>query len=520
MVEEGPDLVSSRIQCDENKNGRRDPRAEQCIRDLRVTDPRDDKSRIEHTKGGLLEDSYRWIFNNPDFRRWRDDENTRMLWIKGEPGKGKTMLLCGIVDQLRLTTKLATPEASTLLSYFFCQATDSRINSATAVLRGLIYLLVEQQPSLVSHIQEKYNHAEKALFEDKNACFALSGILKNILQDPGLQNTWLIVDALDECVTELPPLLDLIIRTNSPRVKWVISSRNLPQIEEKLYLTGQTLSLELNAESVSAAVDTYIRHKVLQLAQQKKYSAEIQNAVQHHLSSNANGTFLWVALVCQNLHKIPLLDTLTRLQDFPPGLDSLYERMIQQIYPSEFCKQILALMASVYRPVTLEELKSFVSLPYGIPDNLESWTEAIGLCGSFLTCRDNTIYFIHQSAKDFLIAEASNDIFPSGIEEIHHNVFSRSLQAMSVLRRDIYTLKAPGFPIEQVKEPDPEQPDKDPLATVGYSCVYWIDHLHESGSENIKKNLQDDGAIDKLLYAKFLYWLEALSLLKSISHSA
>jgi len=38
-----------------------------CIRDLRLTDPSDDKKRIEDTKGGLLEDSYRWILGNPDF---------------------------------------------------------------------------------------------------------------------------------------------------------------------------------------------------------------------------------------------------------------------------------------------------------------------------------------------------------------------------------------------------------------------------------------------------------------------
>jgi hypothetical protein len=51
---------------------------------------------------------------------------------------GKTMLLCGIVNELKSTAK------SDFLSYFFCQATDSRINNATAVLRGLIYLLVSQ----------------------------------------------------------------------------------------------------------------------------------------------------------------------------------------------------------------------------------------------------------------------------------------------------------------------------------------------------------------------------------------
>lgn len=42
----------------------RDPLREtnkQCIADLRVTDPRDDKTRIQDTKGGLFKDSYVWV---------------------------------------------------------------------------------------------------------------------------------------------------------------------------------------------------------------------------------------------------------------------------------------------------------------------------------------------------------------------------------------------------------------------------------------------------------------------------
>jgi hypothetical protein len=96
--------------------------------------------------------------------QWRDDPQNRLLWIKADPGKGKTMLLCGIIDELKKFMALTE-----LLSYFFCQATDSRINNATAVLRGLVYLLVDQQPSLVSHIRTKYDHAGKSLFEDVNA---------------------------------------------------------------------------------------------------------------------------------------------------------------------------------------------------------------------------------------------------------------------------------------------------------------------------------------------------------------
>src|SRR5947209_11891577 len=103
------------------------------------------------------------------------------------------MLLCGIVNELKKSMA-----ETDLLSYFFCQATDSRINNATAVLRGLIYFLVNQQPSLISHVRKKYNQAGKAVFEDTNAWTALSEIFTNILQDPSLNSTYLIVDALDE----------------------------------------------------------------------------------------------------------------------------------------------------------------------------------------------------------------------------------------------------------------------------------------------------------------------------------
>ena len=34
---------------------------DQCLKDLRPTDPRDDKTRIQQTKGGLLKESYNWI---------------------------------------------------------------------------------------------------------------------------------------------------------------------------------------------------------------------------------------------------------------------------------------------------------------------------------------------------------------------------------------------------------------------------------------------------------------------------
>ncbi|KAF2258299.1 WD40 repeat-like protein [Lojkania enalia] len=489
-----------------------------CIQDLWLTDPRDDKKRIEDTKGGLIDGSYLWILKNSAFQRWRNDQHSQLLWIKGDPGKGKTMLLCGIVNELKKSI-----DKTDLLSYFFCQATDSRINNAIGVLRGLLYLLVIQQPSLVSHIRNKYDHAGKSLFEDANSWVALSEIFTSMIEGLRLNKIYLIIDALDECVADLPKLLGCIIQTSaaSSRVKWIVSSRNWPDIEECLERARHKvrLSLELNAQSVSEAVSVFIQHKVRQLEEQKRYNDKIRNAVLDYLSLNAHGTFLWVALVCQNLESIPKRNVMKKLDSFPPGLNALYERMVQQINNLDeagLCKQILALAVVVYQPIMLEELVTLTEQLGDLADDLESIQEIIGYCGSFLTLRENTIYFVHQSAKEFLLAHASLNVFPSEEEDTHGIIFSRSLQAMPrLLHRDMYRLGKLGYPTENIKRPEP-----DPLAALRYSCIYWIDHLYDSclsSPANNRISLQDGGTVHSFLRTKYLYWLEALSLCQSMS---
>ncbi|KAK6215747.1 vegetative incompatibility protein HET-E-1 [Colletotrichum tabaci] len=265
------------------------------LADLRVTDPRDDKSRIERTKGGLLRDVYRWILDHDDYQRWREGSDNRLLWIKGDPGKGKTMLLCGIIDELK---KDGCDPA-----YFFCQATDFRLNTATGVLRGLLYLLLIDQPSLVGRLRGKHDHAGKRLFEDANAWDVLCEMIMSILRDGTLPDVVLAIDALDECIMELPQLLDFIVKLSSTPVKIIVTSRNWPEIEYGLAHNVQTprICLELNERSVSTAVRHYISYKVNELARRKKYDDATRAQVHAYLTSKADGTFLWVALVYEQL---------------------------------------------------------------------------------------------------------------------------------------------------------------------------------------------------------------------------
>ncbi|KAH7466715.1 Vegetative incompatibility protein [Fusarium oxysporum f. sp. matthiolae] len=490
----------------------------QCIADLRPTDPRDDKARIEKTNGGLLRDSYLWILDNTDFQLFRDDPQRRLLWIKGDPGKGKTMLLCGIINELE-------KETANLVCYFFCQGNDSRINNATAVLRGLIYLLIDQQPSLMPHIRKRYDQAGKGLFEDVNAWWALSDILVNILQDPNLTSTFLIIDALDECETGLSMLLDLIVQhSSSTRLKWLISSRNKAEIEQKLRVdtSRARLSLELkhNAECVSQAVDTYIRHSVSQMPEIQDDQG-LQDELCAVIQQKANQTFLWVSLVIKELNDMKSWEVLQTVDKIPSGLKEVYGRMarnIQQLRPGclELCRPLLSTVCTAYRPLSLHELGILSGLPIEISRKPQSVRRIVAMCGSFLTIRDDSVYIVHQSAKEYLATEASQVVFPAGDGKVHYFAFLRSLQVMSeTLRRDMYDLHHPGTSIDDVSQPEP-----DPLASARYSCIYWVDHLSNAISHIISmpiNDLQDDGKVHQFLSKKYLYWLEALSLLGAIT---
>ncbi|CAG8344826.1 unnamed protein product, partial [Penicillium salamii] len=538
-------------------------RTNRCLDYFAVTDPREIKTNIRQTRGAALKASYEWILRHPQFLSWRGSNDSQVLWVKGDPGKGKTMLLYGIIDELCPTTKLADPQAMSLLAFFFCQATVPELSNAHAVLRGLIYMLVDTQPSLLSQVQKRFRDTGEPRFGDAEAWTALCNIFLNILHDPSLDTIYVVVDALDECVQDQDKLLQFILNETKdfPHVKWIISSRNHVEERTRLLDSQSILSLELqeNAESVSVAIAAYICDRIAELQSLQNDDA-LQDYIQQALQRKAEGTFLWVALVVQELEHVDRWKIRQVVNDVPRGLDELYRRMIDQINrlaseDMECCKLILSATALAYRPLQLLELGVVSGLPDEIARNTQDIETMVKRSGSFLTVRDSTIYFVHQSAKDFLIEQAGLSIFPSGFPAAHRRMLTQSLEAMhKTLRRDIYGLSALGTPIDRAKQPTP-----DPLAAVGYSCIYWVDHLEESvkveallrmlylywvrlvclfwgllggfsspakadklcqggvGTATLDGNIEDHDAVGAFLRERYLYWLEALSLLRGIT---
>ena len=342
----------------------------QCLRDLRLTDPRQDIERIKASKDRLLDGSCSWVLKDSAFVDWWTRDDSRLLWIHGDPGKGKTMMMMALISEV--AKRLNEQPGSNVLAYFFCQNTINDANTTVSLLRGLIYLLVDQEKHLVRHIRKMYEGAGRQLFEGRNAMYALRMILSDILKDQSLDQVYLMIDALDECDAKVHELLDWIIHADSestPRIKWLTTSRNVPTFTKRLGRDHQLhTSLELNSIHVARAVASFIDYKVKELADRNSYSNKRRKLVRKCLNEKAEDTFLWVALVCKELEDVRQQNVKTLLKKIPPGLIPLYERMLDQVlhqrdnFDTELCRRILCSVTLAKRPLRFKEIAVFANI--------------------------------------------------------------------------------------------------------------------------------------------------------------
>ena len=471
----------------------------------------------------MLEGSCSWILNDPAFLDWWSEECSRLLWIHGDPGKGKTMMTMAMISEVQ--KRLDSDPGSGILAYFFCQNTESDSNRATSVLRGLIFLLISRQEKLVSHLQKPYDEAGSRIFEGSNTLFTLWRILSDILKDPSLRKVYLMIDALDECDSGIIQILEWINsnRSDSPStVKWLVTSRNEPSIKECLEINSHRhTSLEINSSHVSNAVNAFVETKVNRLAKQKRYSCDLNLFVKGYLLQNADGTFLWVALVCKELERVLTIRTKTVLQEFPSGLKPLYERMLDQVSNqaeenAQFCYRILRSLTLAFRPLSLEELVVFADLPEELHQDPQSLENLVDLCGSFLTIRQATVYFVHQSAKDYFSTGNGSSIFLSGKKHEHARIASRCFEVMSnTLKKNVCNVRAPGASVSEIS---PRALDLQLPAHARYACLYWTGHIEQSDrTEQGSVGICDNRHVHLFLQEHFLHWLEAISLIGKMS---
>lgn len=196
----------------------------------------------------------------------------------------------------------------------------------------------------------------------------------------------------------------------------------------------------------------------------------------------------------------------------------LYERMLYQCLHQrddddiEVCRRILRAVILTFRPLSLDEVAIFAEVTEDVGD-------LIAECASFITIRDNIVYLVHQSAKDFLSDGKRKDIMQSGKEHEHSMIVRLCLDFMSnTLKQDICDLRAPGICFGDYGDFGGFKIDDYLPSHTQYACLHWVDHLQQAGPhEQEPLTLSRNCSVYGFFQRHFLHWLEALSFMNTMS---
>jgi ankyrin repeat protein len=378
-----------------------------CRNALFLTEPQVDRESLISTKGTRADGTCEWIIQNESYRSWLHG-GTRLLWVSGGPGKGKTMLSIFLTEERRLTQKAEDAE----LVFFFCSHQDEKRNTAIAVLRGLLYQIVGKRRNLVKHVLLYFETPEKAQ-QTLSSLETLWIIFRRLVQDVDLGTMFCVLDGLDECDQDtlrllVPKIIDIFSPENSDSAtkafKMVIVSRDIPG----LHGCRQVKLDPDNDTQVASDIERFISARVGKLSSIEGFNDEFCVTVQKTLLERSEGTFLWAGFVINELdQKKTCTEVVETLESLPRGLPAVYSRMLLQIESRHrrTSSIILRWVAMAFRPLTLQELAAAIGTgsPFSVITIEQAIRDKIALCEPFLKVQEQRVGLVHQSARDYLL---------------------------------------------------------------------------------------------------------------------
>ena len=93
------------------------------------------------------------------------------------------------------------PENNAVVLYYFVDSREDKKNDATAVLRGLIYLLLRERQELMDYLLPEFEAQKDGLFGLKSI-EALWRIFESMVLDASTGPVYCVIDGLDECTED------------------------------------------------------------------------------------------------------------------------------------------------------------------------------------------------------------------------------------------------------------------------------------------------------------------------------
>jgi len=379
-----------------------------CRNALFLTDPHVDRERLINMKGMRVTGTCRWITQKWRYQSWLHG-STHLLWISGDPGTGKTMLSIFLTEELERVSQQKRHNAELL--FFFCSHQDEKLNTAVAILRGLLYQIVVKRPKLIKHVLPYLETPERAQLT-LSSLETLWITFRRVIQDVDLGKMFCVLDGLDECDADSTSLLVAklveLFTLNDSQItngafKIVIVSRNIPGLRS----CTQVKFNPDNEEHVVSDIKRFISVRVKELSRIEGFNEDFRIAVRKTLLERSEGTFLWVGLVMRELsQKRTCTEVLEALRELSPDLSEIYGRMLLQIESRRrrTSSGILLWVMMAIRPLTLQELAAAIGIQSSALITIEQAVrDQVALCGPFLKLRDQEVGLVHQSARDYLL---------------------------------------------------------------------------------------------------------------------
>ncbi|RDL35394.1 uncharacterized protein BP5553_07325 [Venustampulla echinocandica] len=343
----------------------------------------------------------RWVFSSSIYQQWHGSQKDGILWIRGIPGSGKSVLAATLIEQL-------SQEGFPVL-YFFCRHTIQANHSPESALRDWLAQVLDFSPPL-QHALEKMSNDKQAV--EKLTAADLWPQLRMALSH--VPKVYCVVDALDEMdqnhLEAFIQSLDEVGRWRPAEIKLIITSRPISTIEKTLRRV-KVLDIRLDKEYVEQDIATYVDHRLAS----SSISIQDRPFITKTVMDRADGLFLYAKLAMDTVLE-PSQDPQKALQDIPTELSLVYTNLLREHskrsgVPDGLQELVLQCVTHAIRPLRLLEIADLIHVTQQVDRDIKD-TKALVccICGPLLEILpDETVRVVHHSLTEYLNGTTRRD---------------------------------------------------------------------------------------------------------------
>ena len=159
----------------------------QCVPLLNTVNLADHELSLDRRIQGTLE----WVKSIPQFVEWVSSADSKLLWVTGHAGSGKTTLALHVAESIRSQMK-----ERILVARFLFDDKVEYLRNGYNMLKCFIFQLVSQRKRLWQYVRKAYESGGPQTFEQFESLWS---ILQQLIGNEKDRTLVLIIDAIDEC---------------------------------------------------------------------------------------------------------------------------------------------------------------------------------------------------------------------------------------------------------------------------------------------------------------------------------